>query len=340
MASTYGSSAYNQGASTTLADERGSGHVSVQPKPATTYAVLFRTHIWDEYVERQYQRLRATVGRGDLYILVDETSRPVSIPHPNVVSHTQSSVLALGLSGAGHGNMLWFNGDYPLYFFFQQHDNYDFYIMTEYDVAVQRPLDDIVDRMACDGTDLVGVPNTEAVADWPLTHTCQDAYIHEEIKKCLICIAMFSNRAVRRLYERRVEMSHLQQAGVMRHWPYCEAFIPTEVARAGFKMAGLAEFGPINHYDWSPAVIEADLPNLTGQAFVHPVLDAQRFVQHTMKNLWPPESFFDVRNAVARLLRRAPVKVYGPPLARALYRRVGAPFRKLSVNQRGRGTQG
>lgn len=36
---------------------------------ANTYAVLFRTHFWDDYVERQYQRLRAQVGRGDVFIL-------------------------------------------------------------------------------------------------------------------------------------------------------------------------------------------------------------------------------------------------------------------------------
>jgi len=67
-------------------------------------------------------------------------------------------VLGLGLSGAGHGNMLWFNGDYPLYYFYEQHGSYDYYVMTEYDVGVQRPLDDIVDRMARDGTDLVSGP--------------------------------------------------------------------------------------------------------------------------------------------------------------------------------------
>ena len=298
-------------------------------KTVGTYAVLFRTHFWDDYVERQYQRLRATVGRGDLFILVDETSRPVSIPHPNIVSHTQASVLDLGLSGAGHGNMLWFNGDYPLYYFYQLHGGYDYYVMTEYDVGIQRPLDDIADRMARDGTDLVGLPNEEEVAGWPLTHTCLDAYTEDEIRKCLICISMFSNRAVRHLYDRRLEMSKLEKAGLMRHWPYCEAFIPTEVALAGFRMASLAEFGPLDRYDWSPAVIESDLPRLAGQAFVHPVLDAQRFVQHTMKNLWPPESFFTVRNPVARNLRRAPVSVYGPPLARALYRRASAPLRRL-----------
>ena len=298
------------------------------PKPAATYAVLFRTHVWDDFVERQYQRLRAKVGRGDLFILADETSRPLAIPHPNVVSHTQAGVLDLGLAGGGHGNMLWFNGDYPLYYFYQQHGGYDHYVMTEYDVAVQRPLDDIVDQAADSGTDLVGASTGEPLEPW-MTRTCLGTYAPEEVRQCLICISVYSNRAIRRLYDRRLELSKRQQAGLMPHWPYCEAFIPTEVARAGYKTADLSAFGPIRRYGWSPAIVESDLAILGGEAFVHPVLDAQRFVQHTMKNLWPPESFFSPRNQVARNLRRAPVSVYGPPLARALYKRAGAPLRKL-----------
>ena len=307
--------------------------MTAHPKPPPTYAVLFRTHVWDDFVERQYQRLRAKVGRGDLFILADETSRPLAIPHPNVVSHTQAGVLALGLHGGGHGNMLWFNGDYPLYYFYARHGAYDYYVMTEYDVGVQRNLDDVVDQVAGTGTDLVSVPSEEPLEPW-LARTCRDAYAPEEVRQCLICISVYSNRAIRRLYDRRLEMSGQQQAGQMPHWPYCEAFIPTEVARAGYKATDLSAFGPISRYKWSPAVIEADLPILSQEAFVHPVLDAQRFVQHTMRNLWPPESFFDPRNKVARLLRRAPVGVYGLPLARMLYRRAGAPFRKLPLIRR------
>ncbi len=297
--------------------------------PVATYAVLFRTHFWDEFVERQYQRLRAQIGRGELFILVDETRGPVPIPHANVVPHTEAGVLALGLSGAGHGNMLWFNGDYPLYYFYAQHGGYSHYVMTEYDVCVQRPLDGIIDEMAQGGTDLISLPNEQDVAIWPLTDTCGDAYGLDQIRKSLICIAMFSNRAVRHLYDRRLALSRLEQTGRMRRWPYCEAFIPTEIALAGWPMASLAAFGPVQRYDWSPAVIEAELRHLAGQAFVHPVLDAQRFVRHTMKNLWPPEAFFSPRNAVGRNLRRAPIGVYGPPLMRMLLRRCGAPFRWL-----------
>lgn len=303
--------------------------MNVNARPTSKYAVLFRTHFWDDYVERQYQRLLSHAGGGDIFILVDETSKSVSVPHPNVVPHTQKGVLDLGLYGGGHGNMLWFNGDYPLYYFYQQHNDYDYYIMTEYDVIVQRDLDDVVAQLSRDNVDLVGLSNTEAPADWPLTHTCLDAYAQDDIRKCLICIAMFSNRAIRRLFDRRLEMSQQWEAGLMQRWPYCEAFVPTEIAAAGFKMAELSKFGPIDRYDWKPAIVETDLPTLAGQAFAHPVLDAQRYVRHTMVDLWPPEAFFDPRNAVGRRLRRTPLSVYGPPLAEALWRRAGAPFRKL-----------
>lgn len=297
-------------------------------QPAT-YAVLFRTHFWDDYAERQYQRLRSVVGTGDVFILVDETSRKVAIPHENVVSHTQEGVLALGLSGAGHGNMLWFNGDYPLYFFFAQHSHYDYYIMTEYDVVVQRDMDDIVGQMAAGGVDFVGLSNNEAVVDWPLTHTCLDAYSEDQIRKCLICISMYSNRAIRHLFERRLELSRQHEAGLLKRWPYCEAFLPTEIAAAGLTMAELSQFGRTDRYDWKPAIVETELPSLADQGFAHPVLDPRRYVPHTMFDLWPPEAFFDPRNPVARRLRRAPLRLYGPPLARALWRRAGAPLRKL-----------
>jgi len=68
-------------------------------KIGSTYAVLFRTHFWDDYVERQYQRLRAVAGRGDVFILVDETNGPVPIPHPNVVPHTQAQGCSTLLDG-------------------------------------------------------------------------------------------------------------------------------------------------------------------------------------------------------------------------------------------------
>lgn len=297
------------------------------PQHAGRYAVMLRTHLWDDYVERQYQRLVSRSRGGDVFILVDETNGRVDIPHPNVVSHTQEGVLALGLSKAGYGNLLWFNGDYPLYAFHHEKPGYGYYVMVEYDVTVQLDLGDMISRLEREGVDFVGLTKGEPVAEWPHAASCLDAYRPEQVQKRLICLAAFSRRAVEHLFAKRLELSREHRAGALRRWPYCEAFIPTELGLAGFKLAELSDFGPTDFYDWKPALVETDLPLFQGQAFLHPVLDPKRYVQHTMKDVWPPEAFFYPGAEVGRRLRRVPAGVYGPPLLRALWKRAGDAVR-------------
>ncbi len=58
------------------------------------HVVLFRTHFWDAFVARPYERLKQKIGRGDLYILLDETNGPVATGQSALVSHTKH--LSLG----------------------------------------------------------------------------------------------------------------------------------------------------------------------------------------------------------------------------------------------------
>lgn len=286
------------------------------------YAVIFRTHLWDDYVARQYDRLVARTKSGHVFILVDETGGPVKIDRENVVRHTQADVLDLGLAKAGRGNLLWFNGDYPLYLFFEKFRNYDYYIMAEYDVVVQVELDDVVAAADREGHDFVGLSKGEPVSEWGFTETCLDAYDIAQVQKRLICIAMFSRRAVQHLFDRRLELSQEFRNGGLRRWPYCEGYIPTELSVGGFKLAELSEFGSTGAYDWTNVVLEAELGPLEQEAFIHPVMDPNSYVAKMMKETWPPESFFYARSETRRKLRRVSLRDYGPHLARALRKRV------------------
>src|SRR5687768_9125322 len=100
--------------------------------PPLRYAIIFRTHFWDAFAERQYQRLKARVRSGDVFILANETAAKLPIPHPNVVSHDEKTILDLGLCGDGYKSMLWFNSDYPLYYFHERYPDYDYYVVCEY----------------------------------------------------------------------------------------------------------------------------------------------------------------------------------------------------------------
>ena len=291
------------------------------------YAVVFRTHIWDDYVARQYRRLAARIGSGDLFILLDETNGRVPVSEGKVVSHTQESVKALGLAGAGSGNMLWYNGDYPLYFFYHHHPDYEYYVMIEYDVAVHGDIDAMVAFASREGIGFVGLTKGESVAEWPHTASCLDAYALEDVKKRLFCFAIFSQAAVRTLFERRLSLSREFADGAIRRWPFCEGYIPTELARSGFKLAELSELGSTDLYDWRPAFTETDLGDLQQHTFVHPVLDPHRYVQATIKGHWNTLDALDPRSAFMRRLRRVPLSVYGAPLAAALRARVAASAR-------------
>ncbi len=291
------------------------------------YAVLFRTHIWDAFVARQYERLKQQIGRGDLYVLLDETNGPVATGQPAVVKHTNTSIEALGLAPAGEGNMLWYNGDYPLYFFYAQHPDYDYYIMTEYDVCVNVDLDTVVDRAARAGAGLVSLAKGEPVADWAHAESCHGAYSPEAVEKRLICFAAFSGDAVRRLFDKRRALSAEIRAGAIRHWPFCEGFIPTELAVSGFRLMELSDLGTTDRYDWWPPVLEDNLPELGGQTFIHPVLDRARYVDSALR-IWRVSELFDSRRTLRRHLSRVPVRVYGPPLARVLWTRIGRAVRR------------
>ena len=295
------------------------------------YVVLFRTHIWDAFVARQYERLKQRIGRGDLYILLDETNGPVATGQPAVVSHTNASIEALGLAPAGGGNMLWYNGDYPLYYFYQQHPDYDYYVMTEYDVCVNTDFDSIIDGAMNAGAGLVALAKGEPVATWPHAESCQAIYPPEVVEKRLICLTALSRDAVRGLFDKRLALSAEIRAGVIRRWPFCEGFIPTELAVSGFRLLELSDFGTTDRYDWWPPVLEDDLPNLTEQTFIHPVLDRARYVDATLR-IWKFPELFDPGSGLRGRLSRVPIRSYALPLVRMLLARFGrAVSRRIAL---------
>ena len=136
---------------------------------------------------------------------------------------------------------------------------------------------------------------------------------------------------MRALFERRVSLSRELAEGTIRRWPFCEGYIPTELALRGFKLAELSELGSTDLYDWAPAAAEEDLPRLQEHTFVHPVLDAKRYVQAMMKRDWRTVDVLDPRSDLMRRLRRVPLRAYGPPLAAAVRHRVANAARKRLV---------
>jgi hypothetical protein len=275
--------------------------------PTASYAVVFKTYAWDDFILRQAQRCAAVTGRGDFYVSVDETNGSVGpIPFDHVIRTNCTDMIGLGLANRfERGSLLWWNADFAHYQFFDLHPEYDFYVFIEYDALAHLDLDRMVDQIAERGIDFVCLPIREEKEEWAWTAPHQKVYPLEEIEGTLICISVFSKRAVQLLFNRRLEMS---VAPGPPYWPISEVFMPTEIKRAGLRTASLDNFGSLTHYDWFPPIHEDDAMKLPTPAFLHPVYDSGRFIRRAKAGKPDIWALIDRNNRIAStLVRRHPL---------------------------------
>ena len=290
---------------------------------SASYAFVFKTHAWDAFIARQFDRYVARCRSGAVAIVVDETSGPVGpIPHDLVLRTTNQEILALGLADAfAKGGLLWWNTDYPNYLAFERLPPYDYYVFAEYDTCANLDLDELVAALARRGVDLLTQPTRQDKNTWYWTRFHEAVYPRDDIRGSLNCFSAFSRRAVAMLLRRRREAAREHAAGRMRFWPGNEVFIATEIARAGMSTAALGEFGDASRYEWHPPILEEDLPD-AARAFLHPVLDRQRYIASVLKFEFDLSSYFSAHSPLRRTLARFPPRDYVPQMPGAFRRQV------------------
>lgn len=277
--------------------------------------VIFKTHFWDEVVHRQFDRLvsvaRAASNKGTpaptILLFVDEGGGEVDIPlevSAPVIRSSASKVAGYGIADTKQGNVFWFSNDVPLIIAALKYPGYDYYMMLEYDVVIQRPIVEIVEWMAERSVGFLAHPIATPTSAWPWTKTCDGYYAQADIVKCLNCFAAFSQEALFHLIRRRLYFSNLIRQGGRKHFPNAEAFVATEISKGGFKLATLQDFGPVPHYDWNPVWLEEDLRSYKDDAFVHPVGDKNKYIRSSL--LEDPFSYFQEHHRLKERALRFP----------------------------------
>jgi len=182
--------------------------------------------------------------------------------------------------------------------------------------------------VAASGLDFVDEKVKRPMSEWPWAKTCEGIYPREAIRGHLNAIAFYARRAIGPLRQGRLDLSARLRAGEIGQFPISEAYIPTELGVQGFRIGQLSDFGDTTLYDWWPPTNEADLVEAPGRAFIHPVLEGQRYLdsllrQDQLSRLFSPQS------RVPAKLRRLPARDYLPTLTPALIdlrRRSAEPF--------------
>lgn len=281
----------------------------MMPVLSDRFAVVFKTYAWDEFVERQAHRLEDVTGSGDFFVSIDETNGAVGpVAFPNVTRFTNADLVRSGLANRFEkGSLLWWNPDYAHYQFLAEHGDYDYYVFIEYDALIQGSIAELIARVVRERVDFVALPFRIPVEEWFWSKTHRQTYPIDEMRGSLNCITVFSRRALMKMRQRRMEMSTDQK---VRYWPMSEAFLLTEIARAGYVHRSLEEFGTLGAYDWFPPTLEEDLPHHAGSTFLHPVLDPRRYIETILKSNPPLLSFVLPWSDTRRRLNRVDSERY------------------------------
>ena len=315
---------------------------------APRFAIVFKTHFWDGFAERQFRRYENQAGGADIFAYLDETNGRIEVPGDvRAIRATNAQLIADGYADRfERGSLLWWNTDYPNYRARQALPGYDYYLFVEYDTCVLGQIDRFVADAALRGLDLVALRTRTPLEKWMWTRFHARTYDMAELAGSLNCISLQSRAAVDLLARRRREMTLQSAQGGVAFWPGNEVFLPTEIGRAGLQMADLAEFGDVARYEWHPPMLEDDLPDHANgpTIFVHPVLDRKRYIASLLKFENDLGAYLRPRSALQHALARFPAEEWRPQLGAAFRARllmrareriegVGARLRNIAGRQ-------
>lgn len=262
-----------------------------------SYAVLFKTHLWNEFIERQYRRLCGCIKQGRVFIVVDETNGRVCIPYDDVVRVTSDMASQQGLLAYPEQKVFWHNGDYQIYLFCNLFPEFEYIFLAEYDCVFNISIDTIIEKMAEDGLAFVGERSPDDPKTWCWTPSVRPYYPESsEIVGRLVCCAGFSRAFVNQMLAARRDHTQLAlsnaAAAKAPDWPHVEAFVGAEIARLGLAEKPLSAFGDISHYAVLPPYLEAELPALAHSIAVHPVREPQVLLSYLTQSGGSPEQMF------------------------------------------------
>lgn len=278
------------------------------------YAAVMTTDAWDPFVENQYRRTAANVASGTMFVLANESAGPVPLPSGvRGLGVDENAMRWLHLPIAFERTLFCYNVDYLYYAFFLANPDYDYYVFFDYPAVVDVDLDAVIAAAARDEVDLIAEPVPGALADWAYAEAHATLYPPGVLRGTGLSLAVLSKAALAFLLQRRLLLARDFERGEVS-WPFCEAFVPSELARGGFRAAPLSAHGCVERYAWWPPILEGTLPAVRRPGFIHPLLDRPRYIRSTLEHA-RSRDLLSLR-AHAKILRHVPLREYLGPLLR------------------------
>ena len=280
------------------------------------YVAAFRTHTWDDDIAELARRFFAAAPSSRKVVLVDETRGPIDIPGYEKISHTDDTQ-CFGLPNYPAGFSLWFNGDYAVYFLRRALPEFDYYLVSESDLAVNLSLEPMMRFATTTRVDVIAHRVQPSQPRWAWHH--HGLALSDAPWQALLFLAVFSARAIDCLLDARQQLARRLAAGEVRQWPFCEAFVPTVLKSiSDMRIVEVSRFANSENLVFRPWIsIHDPRANRTG-TLVHPVLGGKSFIIRLLAK-YPVHDFFCEGSELREgLLNQTPHEDIVEPLRRVL----------------------
>lgn len=210
--------------------------------------IFLRTHRHTPRLAAGFARFAGLPGH-DVFVLYDNDRDdfvPFGLPALCQRAEDFTRVGLPYIKGNAHFG-LWKNGDYALYLAASTLERrYRFYWMIEYDVCINfEPLADFFALFAEAAADCIAPYCGPRPPEWIWANNMD--WVSPAIYGCFFPILRLSAPALAHCRLARLYYGYkLRELGLRGpSWPHCEAFVPTVLAKAGFALRDINDFGPM-----------------------------------------------------------------------------------------------
>ena len=277
-----------------------------------SYVAAFRAYEWTKDIALLAQRFFSACPGARQVVLLNEAKGPIDVGGYEKVSHGDD-FSALGLPERPVGKSLWFNADYSFVFLRQALPEYDHYIISESDVAVNLSLDGMVRHAAEHGIDAILHRLRPVDPEW---HWYPEALAQDNPCTAFVFICLFSGRALDAVLEERLALARAVEAGLVGRWPLVASLVATALRARGLRFAEIGQFAKGDDLVYRPVMSLSNPRAHRPGTLVHPVLGRPNFTR-SLLSVHPPRDYFREGSVLQAALRSEPLADVAPTLADA-----------------------
>jgi len=267
------------------------------------FVAAFRAYEWDDAIAELARRFFAACPEARCVVLADETRGPINAGGYEKITHTDDTSF-LEIPNFPPGRSLWFNVDYGIYFLRKALPDYDYYILSESDLAVNLTLTPMMSYVAKNGIDLLTSRLRQPDTGWNWHKNAIEHF--SGYLATILFFMILSGRAADALLAARQEFARRYEKTGIRSWPFCESFVPTVLKNiSGMRFADVADFALVKNLQYRPRISLRDPRANQPGSLVHSVLGGKRFLSAFISEN-PPRDFFKVDSELRRGLAYEP----------------------------------